>query len=240
MSTATLTRTTTKAPMTASRKQSLAAGILYLDHLRLDPDARAVHRRAQLGLPDRHRPGLLGVHRRRTRGHSLRSPASARRSPCSRWCASRTSRWRSASSPLARSRLQGSWLAWRASCRSWPFASPVRAPTMRSPATRWSSCTTRSSCSARASCRRSTACCSARLLYRSRLVPRILPTVGLIGAPILFVFTMLAVTGVVENRSAGAGLAAALIALWEFSLGHLAHVQGLQALAHHGRVRRRG
>jgi len=57
------------------------------------------------------------------------------------------------------------------------------------------------------------------LLYRSRLVPRILPTVGLIGAPILFVFTMLAVVGVVDNHSAGAGLAAMLIALWEFSLG---------------------
>jgi len=57
------------------------------------------------------------------------------------------------------------------------------------------------------------------LLYRSRLVPRILPTVGLIGAPILFVFTMLAVVGVVDNHSAGAGLAAAMIALWEFSLG---------------------
>jgi len=57
------------------------------------------------------------------------------------------------------------------------------------------------------------------LLYRSRLVPRILPTIGLIGAPILFVFTMLAITGVVDNRSAGAGLAALLIALWEFSLG---------------------
>ncbi len=57
------------------------------------------------------------------------------------------------------------------------------------------------------------------LLYRSRLVPRILPTLALIGAPILFVFTMLAVVGVVDNGSAGAGLAAALIAIWEFSLG---------------------
>ena len=57
------------------------------------------------------------------------------------------------------------------------------------------------------------------LLYRSRLVPRILPTIGLIGAPILFVHTMLAVVGAVENRSAGAGLAALLIAVWELSLG---------------------
>lgn len=57
------------------------------------------------------------------------------------------------------------------------------------------------------------------LMYRSRLVPRFIPTIGLIGAPILFVFTMLAVGGVVENNSAGAGLAAVLIAFWEFSLG---------------------
>jgi hypothetical protein len=57
------------------------------------------------------------------------------------------------------------------------------------------------------------------LLYRSRLVPRILPTIGLIGAPILFVSTMLAVVGVADNGSAAAGLAAMLIAIWEFSLG---------------------
>jgi len=57
------------------------------------------------------------------------------------------------------------------------------------------------------------------LLYRSRLVPRILPTIGLIGAPILFVFTMFAVVGRVDNGSGAAGLAALLIAVWEFSLG---------------------
>jgi len=57
------------------------------------------------------------------------------------------------------------------------------------------------------------------LLYRSRLVPRILPTIGLIGAPILFVYTMFAVVGVVDNGSSAAGLAALLIAVWEFSLG---------------------
>ena len=57
------------------------------------------------------------------------------------------------------------------------------------------------------------------LLYRSRLVPRIIPTIGLIGAPILFVFTMLAVGGVVDNFGVAAGPAALLIAVWEFSLG---------------------
>ena len=57
------------------------------------------------------------------------------------------------------------------------------------------------------------------LLYRSRLVPRILPTIGLIGAPILFVYTMLAVGGVVDNFGPAAGPAAVLIAIWELSLG---------------------
>lgn len=57
------------------------------------------------------------------------------------------------------------------------------------------------------------------LLYRSRLVPRILPTIGLIGAPILFVYTMLAVGGVVDNFGPAAGPAALLIAVWELSLG---------------------
>jgi len=57
------------------------------------------------------------------------------------------------------------------------------------------------------------------LMYRSRLVPRILPTIGLIGAPILFVYTMLAVGGVVDNFGPAAGPAALLIAVWELSLG---------------------
>jgi hypothetical protein len=66
------------------------------------------------------------------------------------------------------------------------------------------------------------------LLYRSRLVPRILPTIGLIGAPILFVYTMFAVVGVADNFSGAAGLAALLIAVWEFSLGVYLLVKGFK------------
>ncbi len=66
------------------------------------------------------------------------------------------------------------------------------------------------------------------LLYRSRLVPRIIPTIGLIGAPILFVFTMLAVGGVVDNFGSAAGPAALLIAVWELSLGLYLTVKGFK------------
>jgi hypothetical protein len=57
------------------------------------------------------------------------------------------------------------------------------------------------------------------LMYRSGLVPRVLPTLGLIGAPILLTAVVLTIFGVVEQYSPLAGLAALPIAVWEFSLG---------------------
>ncbi len=57
------------------------------------------------------------------------------------------------------------------------------------------------------------------LLYRSRLVPRILPIVGLIGAPLLLAATVATLFGVVEQYAPLAGLAALPIAAWELSLG---------------------
>ena len=57
------------------------------------------------------------------------------------------------------------------------------------------------------------------LLYRSRLVPRALPTLGLVGAPLLIGVTVLTVFGVVEQYSELGALAAFPIAIWEFSLG---------------------
>jgi len=57
------------------------------------------------------------------------------------------------------------------------------------------------------------------LLYRSRLVPRALPSLGLIGAPLLIGVTALTVLGVVEQYSELGALAAFPIATWEFSLG---------------------
>ena len=57
------------------------------------------------------------------------------------------------------------------------------------------------------------------LLYRSGLVPRALPMLGLIGAPLLITATVATMFGAVEQYSALGGLAALPIAVWEFSLG---------------------
>lgn len=57
------------------------------------------------------------------------------------------------------------------------------------------------------------------LLYRSRLVPSVLPLLGFIGAPLLLASHAAVVFGLLERVSALAGIAAVPIALWELSLG---------------------
>jgi hypothetical protein len=69
------------------------------------------------------------------------------------------------------------------------------------------------------------------LLYRSRLVPRALPSLGLIGAPLLIGVTALTVLGVVEQYSPLGGLASLPIAVWEFSLGLYLTFKGFKATA---------
>jgi hypothetical protein len=66
------------------------------------------------------------------------------------------------------------------------------------------------------------------LLYRSRLVPRIIPLVGLIGAPLLVVSDIATFFGLKEPVSALSALAALPIALWEFSLGIYLIVKGFK------------
>jgi hypothetical protein len=56
------------------------------------------------------------------------------------------------------------------------------------------------------------------LLYRSRLVPRILPIVGLIGAPLLLAGTVATMFGFAEQYGV-VSVTAVPIALWELSLG---------------------
>ena len=56
------------------------------------------------------------------------------------------------------------------------------------------------------------------LMYRSRLVPRILPIVGLIGAPLLLAGTVATLFGLAEQYGA-VSVTAVPIALWELSLG---------------------
>ena len=57
------------------------------------------------------------------------------------------------------------------------------------------------------------------LLYQTRLVPRILPIIGIIGAFTLVAGDVAVLYGVFDQRAPIAGLSAVPIALWEFSLG---------------------
>lgn len=65
------------------------------------------------------------------------------------------------------------------------------------------------------------------LLYRARLVPRIIPLTGLIGAPLLMLSALGTLLGVNDQVSPIAGLAALPIALWEFSIGVWLIVRGV-------------
>ena len=66
------------------------------------------------------------------------------------------------------------------------------------------------------------------LLYRSRLVPRIIPLVGLLGAPLLVASDIATLFGLKEPVSALSALAALPMALWEFSLGVYLIVKGFK------------
>ena len=67
------------------------------------------------------------------------------------------------------------------------------------------------------------------LLYQSRLVPRILPVLGFIGAPLLVASTTATLFGANEYGSAMSGLLTLPIAIWEFSLGVYLVVKGFRA-----------
>ena len=64
------------------------------------------------------------------------------------------------------------------------------------------------------------------LLYQSRLVPRALPVLGLIGAPLLLAADIATLFGAIGQHSSWALLAALPIAAWEFSLGVWLIVKG--------------
>jgi hypothetical protein len=57
------------------------------------------------------------------------------------------------------------------------------------------------------------------VLLKAGLVPRVLPLLGLGGAPILLVSTTMVTCGAIEQYSSPTLLLAIPIALWEFSLG---------------------
>ena len=66
------------------------------------------------------------------------------------------------------------------------------------------------------------------LLYKSRLVPRILPVIGFVGAVLLFAGDIAVLFGFIEQRSPSTGLVAIPIAVWEFSLGIYLIVKGFK------------
>ena len=69
------------------------------------------------------------------------------------------------------------------------------------------------------------------LLYRSRLVPRVLPLLGLIGAPLLIASDAITLFGPGGPVTALSAMLALPIALWEFSLGIWLVAKGFNASA---------
>ena len=63
-------------------------------------------------------------------------------------------------------------------------------------------------------------------LYRGRLVPRIIPTIGLIGAPIILLSATATIFGGWAQTSSVGALCALPVAVWEFSLGVWLVVKG--------------
>src|SRR5450830_271187 len=66
------------------------------------------------------------------------------------------------------------------------------------------------------------------LLYRSGLVPRVLPVVRLIGAPLQFTAVILTMFGVIDRVSSVALILVIPIFLWELSLGIYLVVKGFK------------
>ena len=72
------------------------------------------------------------------------------------------------------------------------------------------------------------ALCFATIMYRTRLVPRWIPTVGLIGAPLLVISSTASLFGAWDQVSSPAFFFALPIAVWEFSVGVYMTVKGFR------------
>ena len=69
------------------------------------------------------------------------------------------------------------------------------------------------------------------LMYRSRLIPRAIPVLGLIGGPLLISSTLGTLLGVNDGMSVWTGIATAPIFLWELSLGLWMTIKGFDPAA---------
>jgi hypothetical protein len=75
------------------------------------------------------------------------------------------------------------------------------------------------------------ALCIGSIMYRSRMLPRWIPTVGLIGAPLLLISSTGTLFGTWDQVSGPALFLALPIAVWEFSFGTYMVVKGLKPAA---------
>jgi hypothetical protein len=66
------------------------------------------------------------------------------------------------------------------------------------------------------------------LMYRSRLVPRVIPLMGLIGGPLLIIAVFATLFGQHSSLTGLAGLPVIPVAAWEFSLGVWLVVKGFR------------
>jgi hypothetical protein len=66
------------------------------------------------------------------------------------------------------------------------------------------------------------------LMYRSGLVPRIIPTMGLIGAPLLLASNIATLFGYNEQISVVSAIATLPVAAWELSVGIWMAVKGFK------------
>lgn len=72
------------------------------------------------------------------------------------------------------------------------------------------------------------ALCLAPVLFRARLVPRVIPLVGMVGIPLLVASAVATLFGAIDQLSPIAAVAAAPIALWELSLGLWLTIRGFR------------
>ena len=69
------------------------------------------------------------------------------------------------------------------------------------------------------------------LLYTSRLVPRGLALIGIVGGPVLVIGYLAVLFGAIDQHGAMAGLSALLVAVFEFSLGVWLIIKGFNPQA---------
>ncbi|MBV9486214.1 MAG: DUF4386 domain-containing protein, partial [Frankiaceae bacterium] len=75
------------------------------------------------------------------------------------------------------------------------------------------------------------AICFASIMYQSRLVPRWIPTVGLIGVPLLLISSTASLFGAWDQSSSTALFFALPIATWELSVGLYMTFKGFRKVA---------